>query len=280
MIPLFQSDKDFRFKFERAFKQVCEDKIIVLFTKSSVSDGDKAHKTLPMSRKIKKKRRQRKKKSESKREQPESKESAAKIFRVNFVLLRHLLRSEFLAKSLSSEDDEDYISVVETVLSSSLNFASWKNSANEHIDIRKVLEVFGESDYRSKLGSQIQDYLLKLCAEHEEYFSMREENLKILVKTRDLILNLQTEFLENFIGNKLGKEALRVLKSADLLKGRTQQHVQEFCLIQSKVFKKIVIDLVKLNLICKSCSWQSNEEISWSIPLSKMSSHWFPISRS
>ena len=55
MIPLFQSDKDFRFKFERAFKQVCEDKIIVLFTKSSVSDGDKAHKTLPMSRKIKKK---------------------------------------------------------------------------------------------------------------------------------------------------------------------------------------------------------------------------------
>ena len=185
------------------------------------------------------------------KDQKENTQNSVNIYRINFVLLKHLLRSDYISKTICSEEDPDYISVIEVVLSSSLNISSWKHFKNEEISINSILAKFGEIDFTSAQGSKIHEYLIRLCSDQEEYFILKEDEMKIKVKSKDLVTILQVEFLENFISNKLGKESLRVMKAAEVLIGKTEQTLQEFCLIPAKSFKKIVIDLIELNYMCK-----------------------------
>jgi hypothetical protein len=247
LASFFKDQREFKQEFEEAFTNVCENKLIVLYTKSNKKKEKSSLRMLSISKKIKKTR---KRTNETVLKETPKKSSSVQIFRVNFVLLKHLLRADYISKALCSDNDLDFMSVIEMVLSNSLNISSWKNSKTEEIDLGLLLSNFGVSNFNSSQGSKIYDYLLKLCSEQDEYFSLKEENMKIVVQSKALIINLQTEFLENYISNKLGKESLRVLKAAEILKGKTEQELQEFCLIQAKAFKKIVIDLVELNLLC------------------------------
>jgi hypothetical protein len=245
LITTVQNKEDFKNNFEEAFNNISNDKIIVVYTKRSKLKKNTSN-FLSLSRKIKKQN----KKSKKNNLNIKQNEGSVKIYRVNFVLLKHLLRSDYISKTLCSENDLDYISVIEALLSNCLNISSWKNSKTEEIDLNSLLSQFGETNFNTSKGSKIFDFLMKLCSEQDNYFSLKEENMKIILQSKNLIIDLQTEFLENFISNKLGKESLRVLKAAEILKGKTEQTLQEFCLIQAKSFKKIVIDLVELNLLC------------------------------
>lgn len=224
---------------------MCRDKLVVQFTRSKEIEQAPASKLLSLSRKIHKKKKRPTTPKETQKPVPTN------IFRINYVLLQHLLRSDFVSKALCSEHDPEYITVIESVLSSCLNRSSWKNSKTEEVAVHQILAQFGLNTFETNQGSRVYDYLVKLTVDHGEYFNFDDKQDKMFIKSKDLVVNFQTEFLENYVSKTLGKEALRVLKATELMRGDTQQAVQEFCLIQAKAFKKIVTDLLELNLLSK-----------------------------
>lgn len=182
----------------------------------------------------------------------EAKVKRKRVYRINFAMLRHLVRAEFFAQIfVENKSSQDFL-ILETLFACSLNLISWESKKSEKIDLHAVLEKLGAENLFSELGEKILNSLEKLAEANPDFFALDLENSVFTVKSRQMVRFFQREYLENYLIQRHDIEHLRVLKAADVLRGNVEKTLQEFCLLPVKTFRKIMNTLLEQNFMGKN----------------------------
>ena len=176
-----------------------------------------------------------------------------RIFRINFSLLRHLLRAEHFAQIFAENKSSQNFLVLESVFAASLNLTSWKHRKVEVVDLTAVVSHFGERNFYSETGEKILNSLEQVAERNPEFFELVADKMQLRIRSAALVKYFQREFLENYIVQKFDVEHLRVLKGASALKQNFEKSLQEFCLLPVKTFRKIMNTLLDQNFIGLIC---------------------------